>query len=204
MNPPPLPENEIEELLRNKKRWTRLETSLRKLREAYSVQGQISNLHKAEMILAVESGANLETLIKENYPQYWSEQYEAPTVAQKRGCLGILMLFLLMSFGVIVAGLNQGCSAHHYDAMRAVEEGSEGDLLIVGKTLVAREPEYQTSLDAAGFIFRTRETMKTEAERRGVKIANQDVTTECNPIIEVPHGVNAAVISHCKGLSDFS
>lgn len=194
MNPPPLPENEIEELLRNKKRWTRLETSLRKLRDAYSVQGQISNQHKAEMILAVEGGADLETLIQENYSQYWSEQYEAPVTAQKRGCLGILMLFLTLSFGVIVAGLNQGCSAHQYDAMRAVGETSEGNSRIVGKTLVVQEQEYQFVPDTVALIVKARETMKTEAERRGVKIANVGVTTERNAILGMTSAIATADI----------
>jgi hypothetical protein len=103
-NPPPIPpsspppisevtiEDQIVELINYKKRWDAVEKELSDLRDGLQISGRINQKDKAMMLLHLESGHNLYHVIQKNYPQYISKQQVYQHTAEKKGCLGVLLI----------------------------------------------------------------------------------------------------------------
>lgn len=102
--PPPLPNpaEDLASLLAYKKRWNRIETGLRKLRDDYRIQGRIPEREKAQMILRIEAGEDLYSVIAQNYPQYLISVKPPPV--QKKGCFGLLILGAMITGLVLLRG----------------------------------------------------------------------------------------------------
>ena len=99
-------QNEIGELMDFKKRWNKVESALRFLRDSYEISGRISERAKVEILLKMEEGRDALEIITEDFPEYLVKRGEfVHEEVQKKGCLGTF-LFLLVAGGLLVAGVN--------------------------------------------------------------------------------------------------
>lgn len=89
-----------------KKRWNKVESALRFLRDSYEISGRISERAKVEILLKMEEGRDALEIITEDFPEYLVKRGEfVHEEVQKKGCLGTF-LFLLVAGGLLVAGVN--------------------------------------------------------------------------------------------------
>lgn len=81
---------QISELITHKKRWDTIERELKELRDNLQIGGRINQKDKAMMILYIESGQDLFSVIMKDYSQYLYK--DTASKAQKKGCLSVILL----------------------------------------------------------------------------------------------------------------